>query len=182
MDGLIADTKRKLATEFKMKDLGMMQYFLGMEVWKNVDGISLRQGYYVVEILKGFEMMECKAMNTPIASNLKLLSDASSDSIDATMYHQMIGSLMYLMNMRPAICFAMNTLSQFLTDPRNVHLIVAKHILRYLRGTVDYGLKYDANQKINLEGYVDSYIWAGSAIDRKSTPGCCFSMGSGVIS
>ena len=57
----------------------------------------------------------------------------------------MIGSLMYLMNMRPGICFAVNTLSQFLTDPRHVHLIAAKHILRYLRGTIDYGLKYKVN-------------------------------------
>ena len=77
--------------------------------------------------------------------------------------------------------FVVNTLSQFLIDPRHVHLIAAKHILRYLRGTIDYGLKYDANQKINLEGYVDS-DWAGSAIDRKGTSGCCFSLGSGVIS
>ena len=92
-------------------------------------------------------MMDCKTMATPMASNLKLLSDASSESVDATMYCQMIGSLMYLTNMRPYICFAMNTLSQFLTDPRNVHLISSKHILRYLRGTIDYGLKYDANQK-----------------------------------
>ena len=60
-------------------------------------------------------------------------------------------------------------------------LIATKHILRYLKVTVDYGLKYDANQKINLEGYVDS-DWAGSAIDRKSTSGCCFSMVLGVIS
>ena len=60
----------------------------------------------------------------------------------------MIGSLMYLMNTRPNIFFAVNTLSQFLTDPINVHLIAAKHILRYLRGTVDYGLKYDVNQKL----------------------------------
>ena len=59
--------------------------------------------------------------------------------------------------------------------------MIAKHALRYLKGTVEYGLKYDMNQKINLEGYVDSY-WVGSAIDRKSTSGCCFSMGSGVIS
>ena len=101
--------------------------------------------------------------------------------VDATMYCQMIGPLMYLTNTRPDICFAVNTLSQFLTDPRSVHLIVAKHILRYLKGTVDYGLKYDANQNINLEGYVDS-DWAGSAIDRKSNSGGCFSMGSGVIS
>ena len=55
---------------------------------------------------------------------------------------------MYLMNTRPDICFAVNTLSQFLTDPRHVHLIATKHILRYLRGIVDYGLKYEVNQKI----------------------------------
>ena len=73
-------------------------------------------------------MMDYKAMTTPMASNLKLLSDASSESVDATMYHQMIGSLMYLTNTRLDICFAMNTLSQFLIDPRHVHLIVAKHI------------------------------------------------------
>ena len=97
------------------------------------------------------------------------------------MYRQMIGSLMYLMNTRPDICFAMNTLSQFLIDSRHVHLIAAKHILRYLRGTVDYRLKYDVNQKINLEGYVD-LDWAGSAIDKKSTSWCCFSMGLGVFS
>ena len=75
----------------------------------------------------------------------------------------------------------MNTLSQFLTDLRDVHLIVEKHILRYLKGTIDYGIKFEVNQKINLEGYVD-LDWACSAIYRKSTSGCFFSMGSGVIS
>ena len=83
---------------------------------------------------------------------------------------------MYLTNKRLDICFAVKTLSQFLMNPRHVHLIAAKHIMRYLKGTFYYGLKYEANQKINLEGYVDS-DWAGSAIDRKSTSGCCFSMG-----
>ena len=66
-------------------------------------------------------------------------------------------------------------------DLRHLHLISAKHILRYLKGTVDYGLKYEANQNIKLEGYVDSN-WVGSAINRKNTSKCCFSMGSGVIS
>ena len=74
----------------------------------------------------------------------------------------MIGSFMYLKNMIPDICFTVNTLSQILTDPRHVHFMVAKNILRYLKGTFDYGLKYEANQKINLVGYVDSN-WAGSA-------------------
>ena len=97
-------------------------------MWNNADGIFLGQRKYVVEILKRFRMTDC--MTTPMALNLKLLSDASSESIDATMYRQMIGSLMYLMNTRPDICFAVNTLSQFLTNLRHVHLIVAKHILR----------------------------------------------------
>ena len=83
-------------------------------------------------------MMDCKATNTPMESNLNPLSDASSETIDATMYFQMIYSLMYLMNTRPDICFAMNTL-------RHVHLMVAKHAVRYLKGTVEYGLKYEAN-------------------------------------
>ena len=156
MDGLITDTKRNLAAEFEMKDLGMMHYFLGMKVWQNEDGIFLGQGKYAIEILKRFGMMDYKAITKPMASNLKLLSDASSEVVDATMYHQMIGSLMSLTNTRPDLCFVMNTLSQFLTDPRHVHLIAAKHILRYLKGIVDYGIKYEANQKINLEGYVDS--------------------------
>ena len=85
------------------------------------------------------------------------------------------------MNTRLDICFVVNTLSQFLEDPRHVHLISIKHILRYLKGTVDYELKYYMNQNINLEVYVDS-DWIGSATDRKSTLGCCFSLGSGVTS
>ena len=181
MDGLIYDMKRKLAVEFEMKYLSMMHYFLCMEVWQNADGISLGQGKYTVEILKRVGMMDCKAMTTPMESNLKLLSDASSNMVDAMMYHQMIGSLMYPMNTRLGIFFAVNTLCQLLTDLRQVHLIAANHFLRYLRGKINYGLKYDVNQKINLEGYVDS-DWEGGAIDRKSTSGCWFSMGSGVIS
>ena len=83
--------------------------------------------------------MDCMA--TPMASNLKLLNDASSELVDAMMYRQMIGSLMYLENMRPKICFAVNTL-------RQVHLMVAKHVVRYLKGTVHYELKYEVNQNI----------------------------------
>ena len=82
-------------------------------------------------------MMEC--MTTPLASNLKLLNVASSETVDATMYRQMICSLMYLMNTRPDICFDVNTL-------RHVHLMVSKHVVRYLKDTVEYGLKYDTNK------------------------------------
>ena len=84
---LIIDVRRRPAVEFEIKDLGMMHYFLGMEVWQNADGISLGQGKYAVEILKRFEMMDCKAMATPMASNLKILSDVSSEMVDTMMYH-----------------------------------------------------------------------------------------------
>jgi hypothetical protein len=126
-------------------------------------------------------MMDCKAMPTPMVTNLKLLSDTSSETVDATMYRQMIGSLMYLTNTRPDICFAVNTLSQYMVEPRRVHLIATKHVMRYLKGTIDYGLRYASDREISLQGFTDS-DWAGSVADRKSTSGCCFSMGSTMIS
>jgi hypothetical protein len=113
--------------------------------------------------------------------NLKLLSDSSPDLVDPTMYRQLIGSLMYLVNTRPDICFAMNALSQYMVEPRHVHWIAVKHVLRYLRGTIGYRLRYVSDVEMKLQGYTNS-DWAGSAVDRKSTLGCCFSLGSGVIS
>ena len=100
---------------------------------------------YAVETLTRFRMLDCKAIAIPMESNLKLLSDASSKKAYAMEYRKMTGSLMSLMNTRPGICFAVNTLIQFMMDPRHVHLIAANHVLRYLKGTVDYGLKYDSN-------------------------------------
>jgi hypothetical protein len=95
-----------------------------------------------VEILKRFGVLECKPMATLMESNIKLLDDANSEAMDATLYRKMIGSLMYLMNTRPDICFVVNTLSQYMVDPICVHMISIKHVMRYLRGTMDYGLKY----------------------------------------
>ena len=80
---------------------------------------------------------------------------------------------MYLTNTRLDICFSMNTLSQFLVQPRWVHLVAAKHVMRYLKGTIDFGLYYDGNHDYRLYGYTDA-DWAGSVSDRKSTSGICF--------
>jgi hypothetical protein len=88
---------------------------------------------------------------------------------------------MYLTNTRPDIFFSMNTLSQFLVEPRHVHLVAAKHVMRYLKGTIDCGLNYDGDHDFTLSGYTD-LDWAGSVSDRKSTSGCCFSLGSAMIS
>jgi hypothetical protein len=164
-----------------MKDLGLMHYFLGLEVWQSPERIFLNEGKYTVEILKRFNMLECKSMNTPMEVKLKLLVDTSSELIDATLYKQIIGSLMYLTNTRPDICFAVNTLSQFLVEPRHVHLVVAKHVMRYLKGTIDCGLSYDGDHNFTLSGYTDA-DWAGSVSYRKNTLGCCFSLGSAMIS
>ena len=75
-----------------MKDLGLMHYFLGLEVWESPKKIFLNQGKYAVEILKRFDMLECKSMNTPMETKLKLLVDTSSELVDATLYRQIIGS------------------------------------------------------------------------------------------
>ena len=137
---LILDSKRKLIVEFEMKDLHMMHYFLGLEVWQKPGEIVLSQVKYAVEILKRFGMMDCKSMTMPMTMNLKLFGDTTSEIVDATLYKQMIGLLMYLTNTRPDICFVVNTLSQYMVELRHVHLIAVKHVLRYLKGTIDYGL------------------------------------------
>lgn len=87
-------------------------------------------------------MMDCKSMTTPMTMNLKKLSGVVVDSnlIDPTMYRQLVGSLMYLVNTRPDICFAMSTLDQFMCEPRQMHWVAVKYVLRYLRGTIGYGL------------------------------------------
>ena len=79
-------------------------------------------------------MIDCKAMTTPITTSLKLLNDDASEEVDATLYRQIIGSLMYLTNTRPDICFVVNTLSQYMVNPKDIHLIGEKHVIRYLEG------------------------------------------------
>jgi hypothetical protein len=126
-------------------------------------------------------MLECKSMNTPMEMSLKLLVNTSSKLIDATLYRHIVGSLMYLTNTRPYFFFAMNTLSQFLVEPIHVHLVAAKHVMRYLKGTLDCGLSYDGDHYFTLSGYTNS-DWDGSVSDRKRTSRCCFSLGSTMIS
>jgi hypothetical protein len=101
-------------------------------------------------------MLECKAMNTPMETKLKLLVDTLSELVDATLYRQIIGSLMYLTNLRLDICFVVNTLSQYLVEPKRVHLVAAKHVMRYVKGTLDFGLYYNGDHDFRLIGYIDS--------------------------
>jgi hypothetical protein len=137
---LITTCKQDLAEEFEMKDLGLMHYFLGLEIWKQKGEAFLGQGKYTIEILKRFGMEDCKPMATPMITNLKKLNSSELERVNPTIYKQLIGCLMYLTNTRPDICFAVNTLSQYMVDPKRVHWIATKHILRYLKGTIEYGL------------------------------------------
>jgi hypothetical protein len=180
---LIAECKRALTSEFEMKDLCMMHYFLGLEVLQRTDEIFLSQGKYIVEILKRFGMTEYKSMPIPMVMNLKKMNEAHSESgeIDPHLYRQLIGSLMYLVNTRHDICYVVSVLSQFMSQPRQTHWIAAKHVLRYLGGIVGYGLRYAFAVDMRLQGYVDA-DWAWSAVDRKRTSGCCFTLGFAMVS
>ena len=92
-----------------------------------------------------------------MTTNLTKLRDlaTSSQSVDSTLYRKLIGSLMYFVHTRPDICYIVNALSQFMSDPKHIHLIAAKHILRYVRGTITYGLNYTSNSGLLLSEYSD---------------------------
>jgi hypothetical protein len=180
-ESLIIQCKKELASKFDMKDLGLMRYYLGLEVWQKRGEEFLGQGKYVIKILHKFGMMDCKSMDTPMNANIRKVKVPDSDPVDPSLYRQLIGSLMYLVNTRPYICFAVNTLSQFQVEPRHEHWIATKHVLRYICGTINYGLRYTASSNIQLHGFTDS-DWARSVEDRKSTSSMCFSLGSVMIS
>jgi hypothetical protein len=180
-ESLIIQCKKELAYEFDMKDLGLMHYYLGLEVWQKRGEVFLGQGKYVIKILQKFGMMDCKSMDTPMNVDIRKVKVPDSDPVDPSLYQQLIGSLMYLVNTRLDICFVVNTLSQFQVEPRHEHWIAAKHVLRYIHGTINYGLRYTASSSVQLHGFTDS-DWAGSAEERKRTSGMCFSLGSAMIS
>jgi hypothetical protein len=116
-------------------------------------------------------------------TNLRKMHDSDTclDLVDPTMYRKLIGSLMYMIHTMPDICYAMIAMSQFMTKPRQRHWVEAKHSLRYLRGTISYALRYTSSGGLFLHGYAD-VDWVGSPVDRKSTSGYYFNVGSGMIS
>jgi hypothetical protein len=95
-------------------------------------------------------------MATPMITYIRKVRDSDYDPVDPSLYRQLIGSLMYLVNTRPYNFFVVNTLSQFQVEPRHEHWIAAKHVLRYIRGTLNYGLRYTSSSDIQLHGFTDS--------------------------
>ena len=153
---LITDCKKNLAEEFDMKDLGQMHYFLGLEVSQQNGEIFLGQERYTTEIVKRFQMEDCRPMTTPMITNWRKIDMSDDEEADPTLYRQLIGSLMYLVNTTPDIFYDVNTLSQFMVEPKRAHWAAAKHVLRYLQGTIELGLKYTRDNDVMLSGFTDA--------------------------
>eukprot|EP00253_Pinus_taeda_P032827 PITA_32827 len=160
---------------------GMNALFPGVGSLAEKGEIFLGQGRYATKILKRFKMEDCRPMATPMITNWKKIDASEDKDVDPTLYRKLIGSLMYLVNTRPDICYAVNTLSQFMVEPKRAHCATTKHVLRYLQGTIDYGLLYTSSKEIRLSGFID-VDWIGSSVDRKSTSRYCFNIGSGMTS
>ena len=166
---------------FEMTDLGEMSYFLGMEISQTQNEVFIFQKKYSKEILKRFNMEECKSVSTPMIQKEKLQKDDGSEPADERVYRSLIGCLMYLTATRPDIMFPVSVLSRFLDCASKLHKVAAKRVLRYLKGTLSYGIKFCKVQEFKLQGYSDN-DWAGSMDDMKSTSGYCFTFGSACFS
>ncbi|XP_015163075.1 uncharacterized mitochondrial protein AtMg00810-like [Solanum tuberosum] len=172
--------KKSMMVEFDMMDIGMMHYFLGIEVVQSADGIFITQKKYSQEILGRFQMKSCNSASSPTKFGSKLTKEPRGRRVDNTLYKQIVGSLMYLTTIRPDIMHDVS-LSRYMESPKEMHLLAAKRIFRYLQGTTNYGLFYAKGEKADLVGFTDS-DFAGDLDDRKSTSGYVFMMGSGAIS
>ncbi|XP_031377996.1 uncharacterized protein LOC116193313 [Punica granatum] len=139
------------------------------------------QRKYLKEILMRFQMEECKSVSTPMYQKTKMQKDDGSGPVDERTYRSLIGCLMYLTATMPDIMFAVNVLSRFLSCASEAHMVAAKRVIRYLKGTSSYGLKFCRSSTFKLHGFSDS-DWARSLDDMRSTSGYCFSLGSACFS
>ena len=120
--GAVSRFKAQMMNTFRMSDLGLLSYYLGLEVTQGAHGITLRQGAYAIKILEKAGLAACNPSTTPMEMKLKLLKEGSTPSVDATEYCSLIGSLRYLCNSRPDLAYAVGYLSRFMEAPRQEHL------------------------------------------------------------
>ncbi|KAG8498675.1 hypothetical protein CXB51_005061 [Gossypium anomalum] len=180
-DELIEDFKKQMQDIFEMTDLGLMTYFLGMEVNQGEQGIFISQQAFALKVLSKFSMSKCKPASTPVTLGEKLSSTSEHDRVDERGYRSLVGCLLYLTATRPDILYAVGLLSRFIHYCNIAHFKAAKRVLRYVKGTLNFGVKFGRSKELKLVGYSDS-DWAGSIDDMKSTPGYFFSLGSSVFS
>ena len=164
-----------------MSDLGLLHYFLGLEVNQRKDGIFISQKKYSTDLLKKFGMLNCKSTPTPMNVNEKIVVDDGTSMANAKQFRSIIGVLNYLCHTRPDTTFCVSVLSRFMHRPLLYHLGAAKRVLDYVAGTIDFGIQYSKVSRFRLYGFSDN-DWAGCLEDRRNTSGCMFSLGSGAIS
>lgn len=175
------DLINKLSCKFEIKDLGQIKQCLGLRVNFNNNVITVDQEQYVENLLKRFNMLDCKTAETPMEINLKLEKSQNSCCDNKYPYRQLVGSLMYLAVLtRPDIAYSVNYLSQFNNSYDETHWKHLKRILKYLKGTKNYGLVFSKDESY-IKGYVDA-DWGSDNSDRKSFSGFSFIMSNTVVS
>ncbi|XP_047148767.1 uncharacterized mitochondrial protein AtMg00810-like, partial [Vigna umbellata] len=177
----INSIKELLHNKFRIKDLGELKYFLGLEVARSKKGIHLCQRKYTLDILEETGMEGCKPSTTPFLRDTSPLYKLDSQLDDPGPYRRLIGKLLYLTNTRPDLCYTINLLSQFMQFPTEHHYRAAQHVLRYLKSTPNEGLFFAADSPMHLKSFSDS-DWASCLNTRRSTTGFCVFIGTSLIS
>eukprot|EP00257_Ricinus_communis_P013310 XP_015570721.1 uncharacterized protein LOC107260780 [Ricinus communis] len=173
---MIEEFKKEMAAEFMMTDIGLMSYYLGIEVKQTNDGIFISQKSYARKIFKEFGMEQCQPVSTLIECGVKLSRYDDTEKVNPTLFRKLIGNLRYLTCTRHDILYGVGLINRYMEAPTNSYMKAGKRILRYVKGTSDYGLFYLPLESFSLVGYSDS-DWGGDVDDRKSTTGFVFSIG-----
>ncbi|KAJ0587500.1 putative RNA-directed DNA polymerase [Helianthus annuus] len=177
----ISALKDFLHSTFQIKDLGFLNYFLGMEVLHHSDGILMTQRKFATDLLKDFNASELPITHTPLPAHLQLKAKEGDALSDPLQFRQLVGKLNYLTHTRPDLAFAVQFLSQFMQDPRVPHWTAALHTLGYVKGTHSQGLFFNNSPDFELLAYCDS-DWASCPNTRRSVSGYFISLGGCPIS
>ena len=172
--------EEQLDKNFKVKPLGPLRYFLGIEFARSNEGILRTQQKHILELQEETKHTNCHINETPIEVNHKLAILEDDPKVEICSYQKLIGKLLYLSHTRPDICYTINVLSQFMHSPRNSHFQAANRILKYLKGTSRLGITYRKTGKLDLILYTDS-DFAGSRMDYRSTTRDCTIFGGNLV-